>query len=67
MFPWWDWIFETYAAQPEGGHESMTLGLAGLRDRKHLTPFWMLAAPFLSRDSDSARTDEVGAYGRPEK
>ncbi|MEQ8849955.1 sterol desaturase family protein [Botrimarina sp.] len=30
-FPWWDRIFGTYRAQPEGGHESLELGLADAR------------------------------------
>lgn len=28
VFPWWDWIFRSYQAQPRAGHESMVLGLA---------------------------------------
>ena len=30
--PWWDRLFGTYRAQPEAGHERMTIGLAQFRD-----------------------------------
>lgn len=41
----WDRIFGTYIAQPEGGHEDMTIGLAWQDDRtKQLG--WNLSLPF---------------------
>ena len=27
VFPWWDWLFRTYQAEPADGHEGMQLGL----------------------------------------
>ena len=30
--PWWDYLFGTYRAQPEAGHENMTIGVAQIRD-----------------------------------
>ncbi|RYF38128.1 MAG: sterol desaturase family protein, partial [Comamonadaceae bacterium] len=27
VFPWWDRLFRTYRAQPQGGHEAVALGL----------------------------------------
>ena len=34
--PWWDRVFGTYRAQPEAGHERMTIGLAQFRDPREL-------------------------------
>ncbi|MEW6358182.1 MAG: sterol desaturase family protein [Planctomycetota bacterium] len=47
--PWWDRIFGTYKAQPDAGHEGMTIGLAQYRQAKHRTFRYMLAIPFLGR------------------
>jgi sterol desaturase/sphingolipid hydroxylase (fatty acid hydroxylase superfamily) len=30
--PWWDHLFGTYRAQPEGGHEDMTIGINAFRE-----------------------------------
>jgi sterol desaturase/sphingolipid hydroxylase (fatty acid hydroxylase superfamily) len=30
--PWWDQLFGTYRAQPEGGHEGMTIGINAFRE-----------------------------------
>jgi len=46
---WWDRLFGTYRAQPEEGHEGMTIGLSQYRDPKRLTLPWMLIYPFLSK------------------
>lgn len=43
---WWDRLFGTYRAQPEGGHEGMTLGLPLFRDRSELRLDRMLLQPF---------------------
>jgi sterol desaturase/sphingolipid hydroxylase (fatty acid hydroxylase superfamily) len=45
-FPWWDRLFGTYRGQVAGG-DDITYGLAGFKERKHLTIHWMLAQPFL--------------------
>jgi sterol desaturase/sphingolipid hydroxylase (fatty acid hydroxylase superfamily) len=29
--PWWDRLFRTYRAQPEAGHQQMTIGLPEFR------------------------------------
>jgi sterol desaturase/sphingolipid hydroxylase (fatty acid hydroxylase superfamily) len=44
--PWWDRLFGTYRAQPEAGHEQMTLGLQQFRDPKELRIDRLLAQPF---------------------
>lgn len=44
--PWWDRLLGTYRAQPEAGHEGMTIGLPKFRDEKELTLPKILALPF---------------------
>lgn len=50
--PWWDRLCGTYRAQPEQGHEGMTIGLKQFRDPKRLTLPWMLALPFMGKAGD---------------
>ncbi|BCX80971.1 hypothetical protein MIT9_P0549 [Methylomarinovum caldicuralii] len=45
--PWWDRLLGTYRDQPRRGHEVMTLGIHGIRRRRHI--LWlpgMLLLPF---------------------
>lgn len=44
--PWWDWLFRTYRAQPEAGHDGMTLGLEQFRDPAERRLDRMLTQPF---------------------
>ena len=44
--PWWDRLFGTYRAQPEAGHEGMTIGLPVFRDPGELRLDRMLIQPF---------------------
>lgn len=44
--PWWDWLFGTYRAQPEAGHEGMTLGIEQFRDPAELRLDRLLSQPF---------------------
>ena len=30
--PWWDFLFHTYDAQPDAGHDGMTIGRPEFRD-----------------------------------
>ncbi len=48
--PWWDRLFGTYRAQPEAGHEGMTIGIEQFRDPGELRLDRMLTQPF--RDDD---------------
>lgn len=48
--PWWDRLFRTYRAQPEQGHEHMSIGLAHLRNKRVVRLPWMLALPFMRRE-----------------
>ncbi len=45
--PWWDRMFGTYKAQPDRGHQAMSIGLNIFRDPKYMDVWWMLAQPFL--------------------
>lgn len=51
--PWWDRLFGTYRAQPEAGHEGMTIGLTQFRDPAELRLDRMLMQPL--------RSDQAGA------
>lgn len=43
----WDRIFGTYRAQPEKGHDGMTIGLNEYQDEKYQKINWLLFIPFL--------------------
>ena len=43
--PWWDRLLGTYRAQPEDGHETMTIGIEDFRDRGDLRLDRMLVQP----------------------
>jgi sterol desaturase/sphingolipid hydroxylase (fatty acid hydroxylase superfamily) len=45
-FPWWDRLFRTYRAEPEAGHEGITIGIEPFRDPTELRLDRMLAQPF---------------------
>ena len=45
-FPWWDRLFGTYRAQPEAGHDGMTIGIEQFRAPTELRLDRMLTQPF---------------------
>ena len=45
--PWWDHLLGTYRAQPEAGHDGMTIGIEQFRDPRELGLDRMLIQPFL--------------------
>ncbi|MSQ95026.1 MAG: sterol desaturase family protein [Gemmataceae bacterium] len=47
--PWWDFLFGTYRAQPDAGHEAMTIGLTAFRDPRVCWLHWMLLLPLWRR------------------
>jgi sterol desaturase/sphingolipid hydroxylase (fatty acid hydroxylase superfamily) len=53
VLPWWDRLFGTYRAEPEGGHERMTIGVEQFRAARDFRLDRMLVQPF---------RDDVGAY-----
>lgn len=44
--PWWDRLFRTYKAQPDAGHDNMTIGLPDYQTDKPASLFWSLWLPF---------------------
>ena len=52
--PWWDRLFGTYRAQPEAGHEGMTIGVQDIRDPAEQRLDRMLTQPFRSGDNSHA-------------
>lgn len=52
--PWWDRLFGTYTAQPQDGHESMTIGIEQFREGRALRLDRMLVQPFLGNTGDYA-------------
>ena len=57
LVPWWDRLFGTYKDQPDAGHEGMTIGLEGFRDRKHLQVHWALINPLLRAEPNAPARD----------
>lgn len=55
--PWWDWIFRTYRAEPEAGHDRMTIGLPIFRDRAELRLDRLVTQPF--RDDEPSSADDA--------
>ena len=49
--PWWDRLFGTYRAEPEAGHEAMTIGIAQFRSPREFRLDRMLLQPFRSGDA----------------
>ena len=45
----WDRLFGTYVAQPEAGHQAMTIGLASFQSDAPATIRWSLSIPFRRR------------------
>ena len=47
----WDRLFRTYTAQPEGGHQGMTIGLDPYQTEEPSKLGWSLILPFRRRPS----------------
>ena len=60
VLPWWDRLFNTYIAAPEGGAATLVLGLRGLRsgDDPHNLRF-MLGLPFRSEGGSRETRDPL--------
>jgi len=60
--PWWDRLFGTYRAEPQAGHEGMTIGIDRFRAPRELCLDRMLLQPFRSEDGaySIARRHEDG-------
>ena len=46
---WWDRLLCTYRAQPEKGHQGMTIGLSRFLDERRQSLLWLLILPFLKK------------------
>ncbi len=60
----WDRLFGTYIAQPEKGHQGMTIGLAQFLDQPAHQLIWMLRLPFYG---DMGQYPMMKFGHRPEK
>ena len=64
QLPWWDFLFRTYKAQPQAGHDEMVIGLASPRDAKEVIGLTgLLAMPFrrtLPASAAAAAPRDVG-------
>ena len=58
--PWWDYLFGTYRAQPEAGHERMTIGINAFREPIDQRLDNMLIQPF----KGGARGDATNDRGK---
>ena len=45
-FPFWDYLFGTYTAQPRLGHQEMEIGLEYYRDKAPTRLLWSIILPF---------------------
>lgn len=63
QLPWWDYLFRTYQAQPQAGHDEMVIGLASPREEQQVVPLTgLLAMPFRrerSQPVEQAPTTDV--------
>ncbi len=51
--PWWDRMFGTYRAQPEQGHQAMSIGITTFRDARQCSQLpGMLMIPFKGKVED---------------
>lgn len=65
--PWWDRLFGTYKAQPDAGHERMTIGIDRFRDPSRVERLpGMLLLPFAG-DSTGYTINRRGWGKRPGK
>jgi sterol desaturase/sphingolipid hydroxylase (fatty acid hydroxylase superfamily) len=54
-FPWWDRLCGSYRAQPESGHDGMTIGLAQYQQQRRQGLVWMLLLPFTGATRPESR------------
>jgi sterol desaturase/sphingolipid hydroxylase (fatty acid hydroxylase superfamily) len=56
----WDRLFRTYVAQPEGGHQGMTIGLTPYQSEAPTRFAWSLLLPFGQQRSEVAQKKLMG-------
>ena len=57
--PWWDWLFRTYRAAPQAGHDGITIGLPIFRNVRELRLDRLLTQPF--RNDPAPALDASGS------
>ena len=65
--PWWDRLFGTYRAQPQAGHERMTIGIEQFRDPRELRLDRLLLQPFRGDDRSYPLGRRERAANRPDE
>ena len=58
---WWDCLGGTYRAQPQAGHQAMTLGIARFREPAWLRLDRLLIQPFVGDAEDAAALPRTGS------
>jgi sterol desaturase/sphingolipid hydroxylase (fatty acid hydroxylase superfamily) len=56
----WDRLFRTYVAQPQGGHQGMTIGLTPYQSEAPTRFAWSLLLPFAQQRSAAAQKKLMG-------
>jgi sterol desaturase/sphingolipid hydroxylase (fatty acid hydroxylase superfamily) len=56
----WDRLFRTYTAEPEGGHQGMTIGLTPYQSEAPTRFGWSLFLPFAPEKERSAQKKLMG-------
>jgi sterol desaturase/sphingolipid hydroxylase (fatty acid hydroxylase superfamily) len=56
----WDRLFQTYTAEPEGGHQGMTIGLTPYQSEAPTRFAWSLLLPFAPETERSAQKKLMG-------
>ncbi len=64
--PWWDRLFGTYRAQPQAGHQAMTIGIEQFRHSRELRLDRMLLQPIRDDDRSYPLGRREAAAGRCE-
>lgn len=59
-FPFWDWIFRTYTAQPSAGHTGMTIGLSPYQSDGPTRLGWCLILPLQKSGSQVTAESPAG-------
>jgi sterol desaturase/sphingolipid hydroxylase (fatty acid hydroxylase superfamily) len=62
--PWWDRLFGTYRAQPEAGHERMTIGISQFREPRELWLDRLLLQPLRGKADRYPLGEREGASAK---
>ena len=65
--PWWDHLCGTYRAQPEAGHEGMTIGVEQFRSEEDQYLHHLLIQPFIREEAREQATVSQIKYSAQER